>query len=148
MNSNLDLSYPIHEILYEVYANTINRDIPGFKNIKMKIVDFQPIYNSSLSIELKRELCRFLEEAILNAGKYAEGMTRLDVSCTHKRGFNLIRVVDNGSGVDLFSEGFGTQQARNLARKLRGSFKRIPNNPKGTICELTWRAKRPWFLNF
>lgn len=149
-NSKLDLNTPIHEILYNVYKDTITRDLSGFKTIKLHIVNFQPIDSRSLSIQLKRELCRFLEEALLNAGKYAEGMTCLDVACTQNQGLNIIRVTDNGSSIDsLYQnhqyEGFGTQQALKLARKLGGKFQRFPNSPKGTICELTWRAKISWF---
>lgn len=150
----LDLSAPIHEILYEVYNNTLTRDFPFFKTIKVNINKFEPIESRYLTIEQKRGLCRFLEEALCNVGKYAVGATRLSVICTQENGQNILRIIDNGVGLDSLSDqveqskGWGTQQAKNLARQLRGKFRRFPNSPKGTVCELTWSGGKTWFWQF
>jgi CHASE2 domain-containing sensor protein len=156
-NLNLDLSAPIHEILYEVYTATITRDFPCFKTIKININKFDPLDDRHLSIEQKRGLCRFLEEALCNVGKYAVGVTRLSVICTQENSQNILRIIDNGEGLDSLnslsdkvgkSKGRGTQQAKNLARQLRGKFRRFPNSPKGTVCELTWFGVKTWFWQF
>lgn len=136
----LDLAQPLHEILYEVYNEVLERDFPCFKSIKIKVIKFEPI-DERLSIEHKRSLCRFLEEALCNVGKYARGTTRLDVTCCQKHGINIIRVADNGLGIDATVKshsGFGTQQALSLAKQLRGKFERFPNSPQGIVCQLTW----------
>ncbi len=70
----------------------------------------------------------------------------------------MIRVVDNGRGklsdaepaiqdlnANIQSSGLGTQLANNLAKQLGGTFRRYQNVPKGTVCELSWSAKRRWF---
>lgn len=156
-NLELDLHSPPHELLYEVYSNTIARDFPCFKTLKVKVVKFETLDSRFLSFEQKRGLCRFLEEALCNVGKHADGVTRLEVICMQDQGQNLIRIVDNGVGCDSSdtnrlsdkSEGRGTRQSRNLARQLGGKFQRLSRSPKGTICELTWSAKtfRLWQVN-
>jgi CHASE2 domain-containing sensor protein len=57
----IDLKLPIHELLYEVYNSTLERQLPYFQNIKKPVCDFVPIEEQNLSIDLKRGLCRFLE---------------------------------------------------------------------------------------
>lgn len=152
-NLELDLHLHTHEILYEVYSNTIARDFPCFKTLKVKVIKFENIDSRVLSISQKRDLCRFLEEALCNVGKYAEGATRLEVICTQENSHNLIRITDNGVGLSSSyhtakSGGRGTRQARNLARSLGGKFQRLPRSPKGTICELTWHVSRFRFWHF
>ncbi|BDA70572.1 possible Sensor with Chase2 domain [Calothrix sp. PCC 7716] len=134
----IDLQVPIHELLYEVYNKTLERDFPCFKTLKVKVPSFEPIDLQHLTIEQKRELCRFLEEALCNVGKHATGVTRLKVTCTCEEGWYTLRITDNGQGVDSVLEGRGTQLSRNLARKLKGKFTRAPLPTKGTVCELTW----------
>lgn len=163
----LDLNQPLHELLYEVYVYTLSRDFPCFKTLKIKITTFEPIDEQFLTANQKRSLCRFLEEALCNVGKYAVGVTRLDVTCKSEAGQNIIRVSNNGTaekaGKDDRSAqaaqtdnqpndrmthragGQGTQQAETLARQLRGQFQRSFNPPRGVICELVWSARKPWF---
>ncbi|CBN54860.1 MULTISPECIES: CHASE2 domain-containing protein [Kamptonema] len=134
----IDLQAPIHEILYEVYTKTLERNFPCFKTLKIKVRTFDPLDAEHLTIEQKRGLCRFLEEALCNVGKYATGVTRLNVTCTCQQGSHILRITDNGKGVDSVSEGRGTQQSRDLARQLKGKFTRSPLPTQGTLCELTW----------
>ncbi len=165
----LALQAPLHELLYKVYSNTLEQELPYLKTIKFKIVQFDPLNTSHLRLEHKRGLCRFLEEALCNVGKHAIATTRLTVICTQEGDRQVIRVVDNGKGKlsdaealslteidrdreitdDLNSQlqpsGLGTQLANNLAKQLGGTFRRYPNQPRGMVCELTWSAKRRWF---
>lgn len=149
----LDLQNPLHEVLYEVYTQTLQREFPNFKSLKIHITKFEPMVADRLSSDDRRAICRFLEEALCNVGKYAQGATRLTVTCFATEGENLVQVQDNGQGVVALSEkpepatgGRGTQQAHQLAKKLRGQFQRVAVTPKGTRCELRWPAKprRGW----
>lgn len=152
--SEVDLQCSLKEILYQVYSNTITLDYPHFETIKFKLVNFEDSINEAkLTIEQKRSLCRFLEEALINVGKYAEGVTRLKVECQQENDRNIIRVEDNGFGLKQedsksFKAGGGTKQAKDLAKQLRGEFKRYSRQPKGTVCELTWSVNRSWFWQF
>jgi hypothetical protein len=149
--SEVDLQCPLKEILYQVYSNTITLDYPHFKTIKFKINNFEDsIDGTKLTVEQKRSLCRFLEEALINVGKYAEGVTRLKVICLKKDNQNIIRVEDNGIGLNSNAKNFGggTKQANDLAKQLRGEFKRYSLEPKGTVCELSWSANKGWFWHF
>ena len=152
-DNEIDLQSPFKEVLYQVYNNTIRQKLPCFLSIKFKIVKFENINDSNLTIEQKRSLCRFLEEALINVGKYAKDATRLKVICTQEQEQNIIRVEDNGIGINLLSNeprkaGGGTKQAQDLAKQLRGNFRRYPGEPTGTICELTWSANKSWFWHF
>lgn len=140
----LDLKVPIHELFYEVYRSTLERDLPGFQTLKVKAIDFDPMVPPSLGIEQKREVCRFLEEALCNVGKHAKGATRLSVTGTQTDGWYLLRITDNGPGLKSFTEGRGTKQSKHLKVQLRGKFKREALSPQGTVCELTWPVARSW----
>ena len=150
-DTKIDLQNPIKEILYQVYSSTIDRNFTCFQTLKYKIVKFEDL-DDRLTIEQKRNLCRFLEEALCNVGKYAEGITRLKVTCVRDDNKNIVRVEDNGVGIidrdDFPSEtlrdrtkGRGTKQALSLAKQLGGKFERFSKSPRGTICELSWTTK-------
>ncbi|GAB4380386.1 MAG: hypothetical protein Kow00121_36530 [Elainellaceae cyanobacterium] len=150
--AKLNLQHPMHQLLHEIYRVTLSRtrDFPAFEQV-IKIVAFENIENRRLTIRQKRGLCRFMEEALCNAGKYADGMTRLEISCKIQNGWNLIRIADNGAGIKVASAqkmGYGTRQAMNLARQLGGTFRRVAGTPKGTICELSYPVAQPWFWSF
>ena len=137
-NVVIDLRNPLHEILYQVYSYTLERDFPYFKTLKLKIHNFEPINESSLSIENKRGLCRFLEEALCNVGKHATGITCLQVSYSTSEGRYILSIMDNGLGNYSSREGWGTKQFKNLAQQIKGKFRRVSLYPQGTLCELSW----------
>lgn len=148
----LDLQRPLHKILYDIYTTVVEREFPGFQTIKLKIVKFDVLDERGLTTEQKRGLCRFLEEAVCNVGKHAIDPTRVEVTCAQIEGCNVIRVADNGSHdarshklQSSIKGGMGTRRGEDLAKQLGGKFQRIPNSPKGTICELVWMPKKPWF---
>ena len=143
----LDLKKPLHEILYDVYRETIQQDFPCFSDIKVKVVKFEPMGSENLSFKEKQELCQFLEEALINVGKYGKGATRLQVFCIQEKGHNLIRVVDNGKLLTPMEQsdsfrGLGTKQAEKIAKSLGGKFGRFPASPSGVVCELVWAESK------
>lgn len=149
-----DMTLPLHELLYEVYRNTLERDFPCFSGLKFQVTKFEPMAETGLSLEQKKALARFLEEALCNCGKYATNATRLKILCCRDQGGNLIQVTDNGTGLSheanpqlesSVTSGRGTQQAQQLAQQLRGSFERTPVQPQGICCSLSWTERRsPW----
>ncbi|WP_414550141.1 CHASE2 domain-containing protein [Anabaena sp. CCY 0017] len=141
----LNLKDPVHEILYQVYSHTLERHFPCFKTIRVKIRTFEPIDEKFLNMEHKRGLCRFLEEALCNVGKHATGVTRLEVTCSASEGWYTLSIVDDGLGINSPKEGRGTQQFRNLARQLKGKFRRVALSPKGSLCELSWTTSKFWW---
>jgi CHASE2 domain-containing sensor protein/two-component sensor histidine kinase len=154
----LALKAPLHELLYTVYANALEQELPYFQTIKFKIVQFDPLNTEHLRLEHKRGLCQFLEEALCNVGRHAIEVTRLTVICTQEGDRQVIRVTDNGRGqlceteptiqdlnANIQASGLGTQLANNLAKQLGGTFRRYPNKSRGTVCELSWPVKRRWF---
>jgi CHASE2 domain-containing sensor protein len=143
----LDLKRQIRDLFYEVYSHTLQRNFPCFKTLKVKAYSFEPIEEQYLSLEQKRELCQFLEEALCNAGKHAQGLTRLSATGKQNEGWYTLSIKDNGAGIRSSSEGRGTKQCLNIARKLRGKFQRTSLAEKGTLCELRWPlAGKNWGL--
>jgi CHASE2 domain-containing sensor protein len=153
-DTELDLQQNLHELLHLVYVDTLEpkegKDFPYFQTIKVKVIKFEPLNDRNLSLEDKRGLCRFLQEALINVGKYANGVTRLTVIYKQEQDKQVIQVADNGVGLatsvveNSLSQhvGTGTKQAKRLAKRLGGEFRRYPNQTKGTVCELTWPIVR------
>lgn len=138
----LELKRPIHELFYEVYTSTIARnDLEYFHNINVKIRTFEPIDDKYLFWETKQKLCLFLEEALCNVGKHAQGVKRIEAIGKHKQGCYTLMIKDNGCGLTSLSENKGTKQLRNIAKKLGGDFKRESLSSKGTVCEITWKLR-------
>jgi len=140
--TTLDLSLPLHELFYETYTLTLKRDFPYFAGLKIKVCDFEPD-DSIQSIEVKEKLCRWLEEALCNVGKHAEGVKRLTTIGKKKEGYYILRVEDNGCGLKSDAGNQGTKDSYKLAKQLKGEFKRESLPKKGTLCELSW----PTFSN-
>ncbi|MCL6434799.1 MAG: CHASE2 domain-containing protein [Leptolyngbyaceae cyanobacterium HOT.MB2.61] len=144
--AQIDLKLPIHELFYEVYSHTLERpEFSRFKTLKVAC-QFEPIQQSLLSVDQKRDLCRFLEEALCNIGKHAEGATHLSITGTHQKGGYTLQVTDDGVGIKSSVEGEGTRYARRLASALNGKFRRDSLSPKGTRCELSFplTKSRSW----
>lgn len=144
----INLDIPLRELLYEIYNNTTKRRKDFFEPL-LHITEFKEVDDSRLTPDQKRDLGRFLEEALLNVCKYAPGTTRLNVVCQPEGKNNVIRIIDNGSnGLPATNQdGYGTRQAKQLAHSLQGIFERQTVSPKGVQCELRWpiSTKRSWF---
>ncbi|MBW4692101.1 MAG: CHASE2 domain-containing protein [Lyngbya sp. HA4199-MV5] len=139
----LNLQEPLDKVLHEVCSSVMERDLPCFQALTVQLVTFKPLDERHLSVEQKRALCRFLEEALCNVGKHAMCATRLEVRCGCFQGRNLLQVMDNGSGSKpSLPEGMGTQQAKRLAQQLQGRFVREERSTGGTLCELSWSVKK------
>ncbi len=135
----LDLNRPLHDLLYEVYSSTLERnDFEYFQTLRVKIRNFDPIDDKYLNREKKRSICLFLEEALCNVGKHAEGVKRVQASGEYSPHKYKLWVKDNGTGIKSTQENKGTKNCKILAKQLGGEFKRESISPKGTICELSW----------
>jgi CHASE2 domain-containing sensor protein len=135
----LELNRPLHDLLYEVYSSTLERqDFEYFKTLKIKIRNFEPIEDKYLSREYKRRICLFLEEALCNVGKHAQGVKRVQASGVYVGNIYKLSVKDNGSGIKSKQENKGTKNSKIIAKQLGGEFRRESLSPRGTICELSW----------
>ncbi|MBR8831549.1 MAG: hypothetical protein N5P05_003190 [Chroococcopsis gigantea SAG 12.99] len=138
---SLSLTRPLHELLYEVFSNTLDRDFPNFATLKVKIRCFEPVETVKLSNEQKRKICQFLEEAICNVGKHASAVKRLSAIGSCKNDWYTLSIEDNGIPVDSKRVGRGSKQCQELAKQLGGTFIRESMTPKGTRCQLSWPIK-------
>ena len=134
----VSLTLPMHELFREIFDETLKRTFPNFKKIKAKVVEFEPVETGRLSLRQKQKLGEFLEEALCNVGKHAQGATRLIVTGEAKKGCYTLSIKDNGVGINSNYEGRGTKQLRSLEKLLGGKFKRERLDPKGTLCTFTW----------
>ncbi len=162
----LEAQEPLPLLLDQVYQLTVIRDFPGFDSIKIFMrPQLEALENCSLTIEQKKLLCAFLEEALCNVGKHARNAQRIDVVAqlvgkrkqryclqitdngeTPQRGLTVAGTPGRKSGAKYKSQ--GTRQMEALARELGGTFERLPNQPQGTLCRLSWPIKPPWGLRF
>lgn len=141
-NTVLDLQQPLADLLYQVYDHTLNQPLSGFSKVQTFIPpDFGSLAQTRLRLDQKRDLCLFLQEALLNIGKHANNATRIDVLCTANTRQYQLQIIDNGTAMPSSTStvtGQGTRQAITLAQRLNGRFQRRPNLPHGLICELIW----------
>lgn len=137
----LDLSRPLHELLYEIYTLTLQRDFPNFAQVKVKVRNFEPVDTPKLNLEDKREICRWLEEMLCNIGKHATGTTRVTATGKIVEKRYILEVKDNGPGITDVQENRGTKQAKKLASRLGGDFYRSSLPRGGTICQFSWLLK-------
>ena len=136
----IDLYSPLHSILYEVYGATIARPLPYFNSIKVRIRSFDSIDPGYLTLEQKRDIGFWLEEALCNVGKHAKDATRLVVTGRYGNGGYTLTVEDNGQGLQTQNQrlGQGTAQSLALASKLGGKFTRESVSSGGVKCQLAW----------
>jgi CHASE2 domain-containing sensor protein len=136
---------PISELLYQIYEETIRRDLPGFASLQVCVPpNFDLLKDCDLSLEQKQGLCFFLQESLCNVGKHAIAASRLDVICMHQQGQWSLQIIDNGKSNDPTHTGRGTEQAKELARLLRGQFDRRFCSPQGVVCQITWYDAHSW----
>ncbi|MBD2203397.1 CHASE2 domain-containing protein [Calothrix sp. FACHB-1219] len=139
----LELNRPLHDLLYEVYSSTLERnDFEYFQTLKVKVRNFDPIDDKYLSREDKRGICLFLEEALCNVGKHAQGVKRVQASGIYSENTYKLSVKDNGCGIQSKRESKGTKNFKILAKQLGGEFHRESISPRGTLCELSWKLSQ------
>lgn len=144
---NRYIQTPLPDLLYQVYEETLQRDLPGFASIRVCIPpNFDLLKDCDLTSEQKQGLCIFLQEVLCNVGKHAIAASRLDVVCTHQDNQWSLQILDDGINDHRNDThtGRGTEQAKELARSLGGHFDRRFRSPQGVACELTWRDAQSW----
>lgn len=134
----IDLMHPMHEVFYEVYSVCVKKDLPGFQDVKVRSVAFEPFDCKSLDLETKQELCWFLQESLENVGKHATGTVRLIVTGRNSEELYTLCVEDNGTGIQSSHVGEGTHFFHRLEEKLQGEFRRTSKPSGGTVCKLAW----------
>ncbi len=140
----LDMNMPLNELLYLVADKVIYSDRhPNLVNLKIKIIDFQEVPDEhNLSIDLQRQLCQFLEEAIGNVDKYAQGAIKLQLIGKVIDDVYQLSIENNGCGQISSRSGSGTKQAQLLAKSLNGKFQRSYNLVgDGVICSIEWDVR-------
>lgn len=135
----VDLNLPLHRLFQAVYTATVQRHLPHFATLKIKVREFAPLEDEIIfSLEIKRNLCLWLEEALCNVGKHAQGATRITVTGQRRDNDYVLQVQDNGRELTLDQNHQGTQQSYRLATQLGGRFRRELLPQGGVVCELTW----------
>lgn len=138
----LDLNLPLNELFYQVFSAVIARDLPHFQTIRVKMRSFD-VLSSTLDLDRKRKLCLWLEEAICNVGKHAEGATQIKVTGQLSQGQYILTVQDNGCGLKTASVNPSTSQNHKLAKRLGGQFQRESLPKRDTLCTLSWPVSLP-----
>ncbi|MEM6807029.1 MAG: CHASE2 domain-containing protein, partial [Bacteroidota bacterium] len=139
----LDIKNELHELFYLVYSETLRRDFFAFK-LARKVRSFEPI-RVEVSCDLKKDLCRFLEESLCNIGKHSPDTSKISVSGKCLNDYYELMIENELSllnNIDISSkkmrEGEGTRQAKRLATKIDGQFFRYYLRHK-VVCILKWK---------
>lgn len=139
----LDLSQDIHELFYYVFSTTLNRNIPEFETIKIKVRDFEPVSQSFLDFEDKRLLCLFLEEALCNVAKHTQAIEQIKAVGKKNNYHYVLCIEDKGLKLEQKHRvGNGSKQAQKLASRLGGTFFREAISPKSVRCQISWPLRR------
>jgi signal transduction histidine kinase len=86
-------------------------------------------------LEHEEALYRVCQEAVSNTVRHA-GARRLRVEAAVTTGEAVLRVVDDGCGLDdAFRPGLGLGSMRTRVEVLHGHFRIAPNSPRGTLVE-------------
>ena len=136
--NRIKLYQPLDQLFYCISERILNNS--KYYYLKIKIIDFQKLPNENkLSIDNKRQLCQFLEEAIGNVGKHAKSATRLELIGEVDGEIYRLKIENNGQEIISSREGEGTKQAKRLAKRLKGKFTRTQKTPQGVICSIEWK---------
>ncbi|NET09422.1 MAG: hypothetical protein F6K16_32895, partial [Symploca sp. SIO2B6] len=101
----------------------------------------------ALTVDTKRDICLWLEEALCNVGKHAQNATRVQAIGEYQNGRYHLKVQDNGIGLiasmNKWSGDRGTKLSDRLATRLGGTFHRKSLAKGGVRCELSWPLNAP-----
>ncbi len=144
----LSLEEPLPELLDQIYNLILAEEMPGFESIEdFPPPDFSRLKTERFTLDQRRGLCLFLQEALTNVGRHTLGASQLAVVCERRGRTYKLSVQDNGEEVlGRLMMGRESRQAQAGAKALRGQFRQQPQQPSGMVFELVWRAK--WGMNF
>ncbi|MGL4439926.1 MAG: sensor histidine kinase, partial [Bosea sp. (in: a-proteobacteria)] len=141
----------VHEQIYSTSsASVVELDQFLRKLLHQLEVSLLPAGGATLSLQLQPTslgldravpVALLATEAITNAMKHGVGSKggSITVSLSTEGQHNILRVTDDGDGVDPDSKGgLGTKIMTALAQQIDGSYQIEPAKPSGTRFVLTW----------
>jgi PAS domain S-box-containing protein len=104
-----------------------------------RILGFQPSYISTGSLDdtppdVVEEVLAVLNESLSNVAKHAQA-TAVQVTLACTQGQVLLRVADDGRGMQGSSRSSGLANMRHRAERFGGSFTWRDNTPRGTVVD-------------
>lgn len=133
---------PLNEVFPQIYLRTMERDLANFKNLKAKVRSFDVVQDENLSHKDKEKLGQFLEECLCNVGRHAHGLTRLQVVGKCDETQYSLKIEDNGVGISEVAKKKLRVKFQRLLRSLDAELVIDSLEPKGTLCQLTWKRKK------
>lgn len=145
----LSLEEPLPELLYQIYDLVLIEEMPGLESIThFTPPDFSSLRGDRFSLEERRGLCQFLQEALLQLGHQTRNATKLTVICDRKGNRYCFGLHSDGEEIEsLAISDRRPSQGQAAAKTLRGRFQHISAPEQGIIDELVWVAKSrfwPW----
>jgi len=139
----LSVEEPITELLYQIHDLTLAKELPGFLTIEtFAAPDFSALRSETLTLDERRSLCLFWQEALLNIGLHSLDATWLEVTCERQQNMFQLCVADNGCDIfDRFAQGREERHGRAAASLLRGELQHHSLNPHGRATQLIWHLK-------
>lgn len=135
----IDLVERLDQIFLIVFKHTAQHYSTLDKAKKEHELD--KIDDKNMSYGLKLDLCRFLENRLINIHQHAKEFNSIQVQgkCIRGRSRYRLTVEDNGKIVKAPTcGGEGTEQAEKLKNRLDGTYKEILKQSGGMKCILEW----------
>jgi CHASE2 domain-containing sensor protein len=131
------------ESLEQIFSIVFKHTVQYYSSLDKakKIHGFDKINNENMSYRLKRSLCIFLENRLINVNQHAKEFDSIQVQgkCIRGKSRYRLTVEDNGKMVeDRTRIGEGTKQAEKLKDRLDGTYKEISKQSGGVKCVLEW----------
>ena len=139
----LSLEEPITELLYQIHDLTLAKELPGFSTIEtFTAPDFSALRAETLTLDERRALCLFWQEALLNIGLHSLDATLLEATCERQQNLLRLCIADNGRDIyDRFMQGREERHGQYAAHLLQGHFQHNSVAPQGRATELLWHLK-------
>lgn len=138
-----ELRGTIHELRELMTPAEVPQALSRILEDAARVLGFRPRLTATGSLddvrpEVLLELTAVLNEALSNVARHAQA-TEVHVTLAREEGLLLLRVADDGRGIDPASRrSSGLSNMRSRAAKLGGHFELKPNEPRGTVAE--WRV--------
>ena len=138
-----ELRGTIHELRELMTPAEVPQALSRILEDATRVLGFRPRLTATGSLDDVRpqvllELTAVLNEALSNVARHAQA-TEVHVTLAREDGLLLLRVADDGRGIDPASRrSSGLSNMRSRAQKLGGHFELRPNEPRGTVAE--WRV--------
>jgi signal transduction histidine kinase len=104
--------------------------------LKITCVSVMKEWEKPMSDDIKKDICRIVQESVYNALKSSNGW-HINVTTQWHNAHVSVTVLDDGEGISEHkNEGFGMDNIRKRAERIKAKLEIMENKPHGTIVKV------------